>query len=429
MRVLLVGATGFIGSAVLARLVSDGHFVRALARRQTRQTNPGVEWAALDIRNATIPDAWSPHLRGIDAVVYCVGVLQDNREDSTDVSHRAAPSALYAACAQAGVKRVIHFSAIGVDRETPTDFSRTKMEGDARLMAEPIDWVILRPSVVVGRAAFGGSALFRGLAALPVVPRFEEAGKIQVVQLDDVVETVMFFLSPSAPGRVCLEIAGPARLSFDEIIAAYRRWLGWPPAPSFAAPERLMRAMYRLGDFAGWLGWRPPIRSTAEREILRGATGDISQWVELTHISPKPLQQALSEEPAGVQERWFARLYFVKPVIFTVFSLFWISTALMSLGPGWGIGVGLMHEGGVTGVAAPLTVIAGALSDLVIGIGIAFRRTTRLSLLAALALSLTYVVIGTTLVSRLWIDPLGPMLKIWPIVTLNLAALAIYDDR
>jgi hypothetical protein len=130
-----------------------------------------------------------------------------------------------------------------------------------------------------------------------------------------------------------------------------------------------------------------------------------------------------------VQERWFARLYLLKPVVFGVFSLFWIATALLSLGPGWEIGIGLMHEGGVTGIAAPLTVIAGALADLVIGIGIAVRRTARPALYGALILSLVYVVIGTALVPRLWIDPLGPMLKIWPILALNLVALAILEDR
>jgi hypothetical protein len=113
-----------------------------------------------------------------------------------------------------------------------------------------------------------------------------------------------------------------------------------------------------------------------------------------------------------VQEKWFAKLYLLKPVVFVVFSAFWIATAFLSLGPGWDIGIGLMHEGGVHGPAAPLIVIAGALADLCIGLGIAFRRTARPALYAALVLSLVYVVLGSILVPRLWIDPLGSMLKI-----------------
>ena len=69
-------------------------------------------------------------------------------------------------------------------------------------MARNLDWVILRPSVVVGRQAYGGSALFRGLAALPILPRLAGTGPLQIVQLDDLVRTVLFFLQPDAPSRL-----------------------------------------------------------------------------------------------------------------------------------------------------------------------------------------------------------------------------------
>ena len=428
MRVLLTGASGLIGTAVAARLLTEGHEVVAVARR-TGPPRINMRWVALDMRDAAEPEPWLPHLAGIDAVVKSAGVLQDSPADSTAAAHTTGPAGLFAACERAGVRRVIHLSAIGVDRETPTAFSRTKSEGDAALMAASLDWVILRPSVVVGRTAYGGSALVRGLAALPFVPRVVGAGKLQIVQLDDLVATILFFLKPGAPSRVALEIAGPDRFAFDDVVTAYRKWLGWKPARHIGVPAWLMRAMYRLGDFAGWLGWRTPMRSTAQQEIVRGAVGDPAPWTATTGIVPRSLEAALLAEPAGVQEKWFARLYLLKPLVLGVFSLFWIATAFMALGPGWQIGLGLMEEGGVTGARAALVVIAGALADLAIGIGIAFRRTAKPALYCAILLSLTYVVIGTALVPRLWIDPLGPMLKIWPVLALNLVALAILDDR
>ena len=145
--------------------------------------------------------------------------------------HGDGAAALFAACEQAGVRRVVQISAIGVDRGAATAFARTKLAGDQALMARDLDWVILRPSVVVGRQAYGGSALFRGLAALPVMPRLADTGPLQVVQLDDLVRTVLFFLQPDAPSRVALEIAGPERLSLDEVLIAYRRWLGHGERP------------------------------------------------------------------------------------------------------------------------------------------------------------------------------------------------------
>jgi hypothetical protein len=170
------------------------------------------------------------------------------------------------------------------------------------------------------------------------------------------------------------------------------------------------------------------MRTTARREMVRGAVGDPKQWTQLTGIVPIDLEQALVAEPASVQERWFARMYFLKPVVFTVLSSFWILTGLISLGPGYWIGKSLMEEGGAGALAGP-SVIAGALADIAIGIGIGLRRYARLGLYAALGISLFYAAAGTVLVPRLWEDPLGPMLKIWPIMALHLVALAILEDR
>ena len=113
--------------------------------------------------------------------------------------HARGAAALFAACARAAVRRVIHISAAGIDRAAPTRFSRSKLEGDRALMALDLDWVILRPSVVIGRGAYGGSALIRGLAALSIRPVLNDTGELQVVQLDDLVETVVFFLAPERP--------------------------------------------------------------------------------------------------------------------------------------------------------------------------------------------------------------------------------------
>jgi uncharacterized protein YbjT (DUF2867 family) len=384
---------------------------------------------SLDLRSVDSAQQWSPYLEGVDAVVNCAGVLGGSASDSTDAAHRKGPSTLFAACEQAGVKRVIHFSAVGVDRQTPSEFSRSKAEGDAALKATGLDWVILRPSVVVGRRAYGGSALFRGLAAFPILPRFRNAGELQIVQLDDVVATVLFFLSPSAPARVEVEIVGPRRMTFNEVVATYRKWLGWRPARLIDFPDWLIDAMYRIGDFLAWLGWRTPIRDIAKREMARGAVGDPTQWTNITNIKPQSLEAALAAEPADVREKWFARIYALKPLIFAVTALFWISTALVSFGPGWDIGLGLLYEGGMSGQIVPLTVIAGASSDLIIGVAIAFRRTSKVALWAALILSFVYLILGAILLPRLWREPLGPMLKILSVMMLNVVSLAIVDDR
>lgn len=427
MRILVTGATGLIGSAVLARLAGEGHETVALVRSAADRPLAARDVIVLDFARAE-PEEWLGAVARVDAVVNCVGVFQDSARDSTTAVHIEGARRLFSACVQASVSRVIHLSAMGVDRATPTAFTRTKRLGDEALMATSLDWVILRPSVVVGRAAYGGSALFRGLAALPIVSRLRNAGRLQVVQVEDVAETVVSMLKPDAPKRITLEIGGPEDLSLEEVVASYRRWLGWKAQPVLDMPGWATTLLTRAGDFAGWLGWRAPIRSTAQAELARGATGDTRPWQTLTGIEPRSLEDALAATPPSVQERWFAQLYVLKPLVFGVLSLFWLATGLISLGPGWEIGMGHMRAGGAEWIG-PLAIAAGGLADVATGIGIAFRRTARLALYAGIVLSLAYAVIGTLMLPGMWADPLGPMLKIWPIIMLMAVALAIRGDR
>jgi uncharacterized protein YbjT (DUF2867 family) len=424
MRILIIGGTGLIGSAIHARLSTEGHDCVLVSRHQTG--TPDTHHVALDIAQATSAATWKPVLAGVDAVINAAGALQG--QDMQGV-HVVGSAALYAACESEGVRRVILFSAIGTDREARSDFSRTKQEGEAALTSRDLDWVVLRPSVVVGRAAYGGSALLRGLASLPVLPVMPATAPIQPVHLDDIVETVVFFLKTGAPSRLALDLAGPRQMAFSDAVVLFRRWLRWRPAYRLPLPAWAASGSYRAGDVAQMLGWRTPINSTAQAEMRRGATGDPGPWRQATGVAPRDLEAALAGEPASVQERWFARLYALKPLIFGVFGLFWIVTGIISLGPGWEIGMSYVREGGLGENLAALSVIAGALADIVIGLAILWRPASRYGLWAALIISLVYIVIGTALVPRLWADPLGPMLKIWPVLILNLVAMAIREDR
>lgn len=427
VRILVTGASGLIGSAILSRLAGAGYETVAVVHRPSDRPMAAAKVVVLDVARAG-EDDWARALDGVTAVVNAAGVLQDGLRDSTAGVHVEGAARLFGACVRAGIARVIHVSAMGADGGAQTAFLRTKRAGDGALMETPLDWAILRPSVVVGKAAYGGSALFRALAALPFAPRIRDAGPLQVVQVEEIAETVLALLEPDAPRRVTLEIGGPEPLALGEVVAAYRRWLGWAPQRELAIPGWLMGLCYRAGDLMGWLGWRPPVRSTVRAEIARGSVGDTAPWRALTGISPRALPDALVATPPSVQERWFAQLYLLKPVVFGMLSLFWIATGLVALGPGWEAATLQMRAAGLEATAAA-AVVAGSLADIVIGIGIALRHTARRALHAGIALSLAYLAAGTILAPGLWSDPLGPLLKIAPVIMLMAVALAIREDR
>lgn len=423
MHILVVGATGFIGSAVSLCLVRRGATVTGLSRSSS--TALPISHVVFDIASATEAVFWAPLLRGIDAVVYCGGSLQGR---SLEAVHHLGPRALFAACKAAGVRRVIHISALGVERHV-TAFSRTKLAGDEALMASDLDWAILRPSVVMGRNAFGGAALLRGLAALPILPVLRGAAPLQVVQLDDLLETVAFFLQPAAPVRAVVELVGPRAWSFDALVGALRRWLGWRPARTVPLPRLLAATAFAFGDLMSMLGWRSALTTTAGQELMAAPAADGSRWQELTGIKPTDLEDGLLSEPAPVQERWFAALYLLRPILFAVCALYWIATGVISLGPAWRNGLHLMEEGGILGWQAAVVLGAGGLCDIAIGLLIGWRRTAPMGVIFAVILTATYAVIGTLLVPRLWVDPMGPILKVLPILVLHLAMLSILQER
>ncbi|MDR6955803.1 uncharacterized protein YbjT (DUF2867 family) [Ancylobacter sp. 3268] len=428
-RILVIGATGLIGAHIAASLCAAGHEVTGMARHvgSAARRMPAIDWEAVDLARASARD-WSRHLAGIEAVVNCAGALQSGPADDLTGTHERGLKVLVAACETAGVRRFVHFSAMGVDRMTPTEFSRSKLVGDEALMVSCLDWVILRPSVVLGPAAYGASALVRGLAALPIVPVMPDTAPLQPVALEDVVATVAFFVKPEAPTRLALELAGPDRLAFIELVRLYRRWLGHPPAREIVLPGGLADLLYRLGDLAGVLGWRPPVRSTARREIARGAVGDPTEWTRITDIVPRSIAVMLNARPASVQEGWFAGLYLLKPLVLVSLAIFWVGSGLASLGPGYESGIAMLQQGGA-GAIAPLSVIGGGLADLLVGLAIAIRRTARPALLAGIAVALFYALAGSFFTPWLWFDPLAPLLKIAPVIALHLTALATLRDR
>ncbi|WP_417488241.1 NAD(P)H-binding protein, partial [Maricaulis sp.] len=170
MRVLIAGASGFIGSHIAAHLGAAGHPVRAAARgvEAARRRAPNFAWVGCDFRCDTVDD-WLPRLTDIDVVINCVGVLQDGLGDSSRKAHVDGAAALFKACEQAGVRRVLHISAVGVDEAAGSDYARDKLAGEAALRACNLDWLILRPSLVVARNVYGGTALVRSLCGIPFV--------------------------------------------------------------------------------------------------------------------------------------------------------------------------------------------------------------------------------------------------------------------
>ena len=428
MNVLLTGANGFIGRYVTAGLLAAGHRVVPAVRRPAEADRllPAPAAIAVDFNRDIRPEDWLPRLAGIDAIVNCAGILHERPGQSIEAIHTAAPCALFAACAAAGVRRVIHISAISADAAAGTPYATTKRKADDNLAASDLDWVILRPSLVYADGAYGGTALFRALAALPfAVPVVGKGDQVfQPIHVDDLVATILKLLDDRSVNRVVIDPVGPDRLTFKQILVDLRRWLGYAPAPVVEIPVHLVECIARLGDRLGG-----PINLTALRQLAYGNAGPLDPFVTATGIRPRSWTQALLAGPAQAQDRWHARLYFVRPLLRWTLAALWLVSGIVGLLQPQSFTAPLLAAFGVTGSAAVAAMGACCVLDIVIGVALLARWRPGALVLLQLTVVAAYTVGLTAIWPDLWADPFGPLLKNLPIVAAILALGAIESDR
>lgn len=246
-RVLVMGGTGFVGRAfceawlrahpggstlrVPTRRLPNGHAIRHL---------PGVELVQAHVHDGP---TLARLLSGCDAVVNLVAILQGSAADF-ERAHVQLPATLVQACHEAGVRRVVQVSALGVSLDAPSMYLRSKAQGEAVLTASGLDITVLRPSVIFGtQDRFLNT--FADLQALaPVVPLAGAQARFQPVWVEDVAQALVEVLRHPSPALI--ECAGPTVWTLADLVRLAGRLSGhprpiWPlPAPLAALQARLM---------------------------------------------------------------------------------------------------------------------------------------------------------------------------------------------
>jgi len=429
MRVLLTGANGFIGAHLTAALLEAGHRVVAAVRNPAALAArfPDIETVAADMNRDTTAAAWRPRLEGVDAVINCAGVLQGGRGQDMEAIHHLAPAALFDACLQSGVKRVIQISAISADAEAGTEYALSKKRGDDHLKALDLDWVILRPSLIYGEGAYGGTAMLRALAAFPFVTPLIGQGQqvFRPLHVEDLARTLLVSLERPDLARQVLEPVGPKVETVKSIVAHYRAWLGRPAAKMLSLPLGFVRLLCRLGDLLG----RGPISSTALAQMEYGNAGRETGFIETIGFRPATLAERLQRRPAQTQDLWHARLYLLRPLVRAVLVMLWTVSGLLGLATMQSFGLPLLTEAAMPPALATVLIVSASLLDLVIAGMLAVNWRPRMTGLLQLGVILVYSVALTWLQPLFWADPFGVLLKNLPICVLVLVHMILAEER
>ncbi|MGB5557694.1 MAG: SDR family oxidoreductase [Paracoccaceae bacterium] len=429
-KVLVLGAYGLIGSSCVAAISKHDVEIVGVGRSSAiaHRTHPEIDWIITDITGLSAKD-WKEHLKGVDVVVNAAGALQDGARDSLTAIHQTSIENLCTA-AECTPLRLVQISAAGASPTAPTEFFRSKARGDARIQASNLDWVILRPTLVVGPNAYGGTALLRGVAGFPWVgARVFEDSAIQTIGLHELADAVVDCASGAMPMRRIYDLTEAESRTFSETVSLVRGWLGFAPfILRIPIPRLALRLTALIADGLGWLGWRSAFRTTAMRTIANGVTGDATAWRAAGGRAFSALPQTLSNIPATLQERWFARLYLMLPISIAILFLFWLVSGIIGF---WRFdaAVRIMTDRGFDGSFAKLAVFSGSAADIALGAFILYRPWAKPACLGMIALALGYMLGATLFAADLWADPLGPVVKVLPSIGLALLTYAMLEER
>lgn len=433
MRILLLGASGFIGAELARGLVRAGHQVTGLGRDLAlgKRLLPQIDWQYGDLRELDDPADWSNLLSGVDVVINASGALQSGLRDDVPLVQYEAMAVLFDAAKVAGIRHIVQISAVGAETMASSDFMSSKALSDAALAASGLSHTILRPGLVIGRNGYGGTELIRIAAAQPIaqiVPK--DVGAIQCIALGDVVEAVLGCVADPVRCQGSFDLVEAEARSLAEVVALHRAWLGLGPhRHRIEIPVAAFAPVTWIADALGWLGWRSPLRSNAIAALVNGVTGNRDDLRRLLGRDALSLPETLEFiGGAGKADRWHARIGLLFPLALASLVVLWLTSGVLGLAR-TGVAAQLLVDGGIDAGLARAGVVAGSLADLAIAVGLLFRPLLALALKSGLLLAAAYLVGSLAISPQMWLDPLGPMLKVIPVLALTAICLGLAEER
>ncbi len=429
-KAVVLGAYGFIGAACVRALQTDGYAVCGVGRslESAKKVFPDLVWMIRNIADTTESD-WKDLLSDADVVVNASGALQDGTRDNLVAIHVSAVERIVAALKGTSAT-FVQISAAGVSEDAPTAFFRSKARGDAVVMASATNWIILRPVLVLGSEAYGGSALLRAAAATPCIGgRVFSGALIQTIHVDDLAAAVAQAAGGELGTRFVADLGEAETRTFADLTRRIRSWLGFPKwTAEVDVPEWLLKPVGAGADLLGWLGWRSPLRTNALLSLKSGITGDPSHWRQRGGLAVRSLEETLAAIPATAQERTYSRMYLLLPLAIGCLSVFWLLSGLIGI-LSFEDAKSVLTERNVSSGIAAVAVIGGIVADLVLGATVLVRRWTRMACTGMMLVSGAYLLFGSWLATDLWADPLGPFVKVFPAIVLALFVALLLEDR
>lgn len=309
--VTIYGGSGFVGRYIARRLANEGWRVRVAVRRPNEAmfVKPygvvgQVEPILCNIRDDASVAAV---MHGADAVVNCVGVLNELGKNEFDAVQAEGAERIARIAAEQGVARMVHISAIGADADSSSEYSRTKAQGEAGVLAHMPNAVILRPSIVFGTEDQFFNR-FAGMTRMgPFLPLVGAETKFQPVYVDDVAKAAVQGVLGQAEAGI-YELGGPEVKSFralmQQMLGVIHRRRVIIGVPFFAA--RIMAGVLDIAKFVSFQLFPNHILTRDQLKNLRrdNVVSEGAKGFDDLGIEPATLESVLPDylwkfRPAG----------------------------------------------------------------------------------------------------------------------------------
>jgi len=288
--ILLTGATGNVGSALLRRLTTRGDRVRCLVR-DPRRLGPERVRVQIALGDLQDPGSFRHAMRGVKTVIHLAAPMRDQHPGSIEELNGVATYRLVRAAERAGAERFVFFSAMGASEHAPTRFFRAKALAERAVAASSVPSTIFAPSIVYSPDNYWVKLMER-LSLLPAVPIAGEGrAKYQPIWAEDVVDCVLAALDRDRNGTTRYELAGPETLTYDDMArlvvrsAGRRRRLLHVPLPVVRSGLRLHEAIMRGNAAATW----------DEAELMEASMTSSTGTADANGlgVSPLPMREVL----------------------------------------------------------------------------------------------------------------------------------------
>jgi len=403
MKILLLGASGFIGKHIHQKLLDNGYDVTAGVRSPIPYPHLLCDFA----KDSDI-NIWQKRLQGFNLIINAVGIISESTNNSFQALHSDTPKALFQAAKDVGVQKFIHISALGAEEGAQSPYHKSKKAADDFLKSLDMDYAILKPSIVYGEEG-KSTALFKALANLPFLPIIDDGSqKLQPIHIDDLAQSVIQAIK-SDQKKIELNLVGDQAISYKELLEKFRVWLGKKPTLAIKIPESLAIFGKVLDE--------PTISKDNLMMLRQGNSADVTPLRNFLGTMPKSMDTTIFATKANKSQKLLTDLYFIRPLLRIIIAFVWIWSGVVSafLYPQEGA-LRLLADVGIEGALALPTLYFASFLDIAIGFLILFGFRVVELLWFSIVVIVGYTLILSVLAPHHWLHPFGCVLKNLPLL-------------